>query len=411
MRIVVALGGNALTAPDGTARPEDQQRAVELTMPHIAALVAAGHEVVLTHGNGPQVGNLLVKNELAASVVPPVPLDWCDAQTQGTIGALIMNALDRSIRECGLPTRVAALVSRTLVDAADPAFAKPTKPIGRYLPRDEAAVLIEHGETWEDRGAKGWRRVVPSPEPHTCLDSEAARVLLESGFVVTCGGGGGIPVVADGAGGYRGVEAVIDKDLTAALLADALNADVLIIATDVEAAMLDFETPQARPLGEVTVAELRGYADAGQFASGSMLPKVEAGCRFATADHRFAVITSLEHIEDALSNRVGTVIRGRRRADEVRRTGAEIRTEALRGGHEHLWMAREGGLDGTKLAADLVTNKWMTVRYDLADQPGVNSWDWFPVKEFLARIEEDLVRLAAAEPLATGGFADDAWVV
>jgi carbamate kinase len=260
MRIVVALGGNALTAPDGTARPADQQQAVERTMPHIAALVAAGHEVVITHGNGPQVGNLLVKNELAAAVVPPVPLDWCDAQTQGTIGALIMNALDRSLGERGLSTRVAALVSRTLVDAADPAFATPTKPIGRYLPRDEAAVLIEHGETWEDRGAKGWRRVVPSPEPHTCLDSEAARVLLEAGFVVTCGGGGGIPVVADGTGGYRGVEAVIDKDLTAALLADALDADVLIIATDVEAAMLDFETPQARPLGEVTVAEMRGYA-------------------------------------------------------------------------------------------------------------------------------------------------------
>ncbi|HEY3088690.1 MAG TPA: carbamate kinase [Jatrophihabitantaceae bacterium] len=311
MRVVIALGGNALTAPDGSARPDDQRLAVERTMPHVAAMVAAGHQIVLTHGNGPQVGNLLVKNEMAAAVVPPVPLDWCGAQTQATIGALILNALDRSLAARGLPSRVAALVSRTLVAADDPGFARPTKPIGRYLPRAEAALMIEHGQAWEDRGVRGWRRVVASPEPRAFLDHEAARVLLDSGFVVTCAGGGGIPVVADGLGGHRGVEAVIDKDLTAALLARSLDADALIIATDVEAVLLGWGTPSARPLGQVDVTELGGYAAAGAFDSGSMLPKVEAACHFASSGRGFAVITSLEQIEEALAGRSGTIVTAR----------------------------------------------------------------------------------------------------
>ena len=161
-------------------------------MEAVADLVTSGHEVVLTHGNGPQVGNLLVKNELAASVVPPVPLDWCGAQTQGTIGVLVLNALDAALARRGDPTRTAVLVSRTLVAADDPHFAEPSKPIGRYLPRDEAAVMIEHGQTWQDRGERGWRRVVASPEPLECLDAHAARALLFAGFVVVCAGGGGV---------------------------------------------------------------------------------------------------------------------------------------------------------------------------------------------------------------------------
>ncbi len=308
MRVVIAIGGNAMTAPDGSAGPDDQRLAIERTMRHVAAIVAAGHEVVITHGNGPQVGNLLVKNELAANVVPPVPLDWCGAQTQGTIGALILNALGRSLTALGRPALVAALVSRTLVDSDDPGFVNPTKPIGRFLPEAEAAAMIAHGQIWQDRGARGWRRVVASPEPRDCVDRAAVTVLLDAGYVVTCAGGGGIPVIDDGEGSYRGVEAVIDKDLTAALLAGAIGADALLIATDVDAAMLDWGTPAARPLGKVSVEELRGYGAQGAFAGGSMGPKVEAACRFAESGRGFATISSLEHIQDALAGTSGTIV-------------------------------------------------------------------------------------------------------
>ena len=211
MRTLIALGGNAMTAPDGRARPEDQIAAVGRAMEAVADLVAAGTEVVLTHGNGPQVGNLLVKNELAAHVVPPVPLDWCGAQTQGTLGFVIVSALERSLAARGVDKPVAAVVTRTLVDASDPGFLKPTKPIGRYLPADQAAAMIAHGQVWEDRGEQGWRRVVASPQPLAVLDARAASTLVDAGFVVVACGGGGIPVVRDRVdGGVRGVEAVID---------------------------------------------------------------------------------------------------------------------------------------------------------------------------------------------------------
>lgn len=307
MRLVVALGGNAMTSPDGRARPEDQIAAITAAMDHVADLVVAGHEVLLTHGNGPQVGNLLVKNELAAHVVPPVPLDWCGAQTQGTVGAMILDALDAALRRLGSETHVAALVSRTVVDGADEGFHTPTKPIGRYLPADQARTLVEHGQTWQDRGEKGWRRVVASPEPLEVLEVPAITTLLGAGYVVVAAGGGGIPTVRDPDGTLRGVEAVIDKDLTAALLAAAVDADALVIATDVDHAAVDFGSPSQRDLGRVSIAELQRYAADGQFTAGSMGPKVEAALRAAESG-RLAVITSLHHIGDALDGRVGTVI-------------------------------------------------------------------------------------------------------
>ena len=213
MKVLVALGGNAMTNAEGRARPEDQIAAAETAMEAVADLVAAGVEVVVTHGNGPQVGNLLVKNELAAAVVPPVPLDWCGAQTQGTLGFVLMDALDASLARRGVDRRCAAVVTRTRVDADDAGFDTPTKPIGRYLPAEEARHLIEHGETWQDRGDKGWRRVVASPEPLEVVDAPAVRALVEAGFVVIANGGGGIPVVRREDGVLAGVEAVIDKDL------------------------------------------------------------------------------------------------------------------------------------------------------------------------------------------------------
>jgi carbamate kinase len=306
-RVVIALGGNAMTGPDGSATPAAQRTAIAEAARHVAEVVRTGAEVVLTHGNGPQVGNLLVKNELAAHEVPPVPLDWNVAQTQATIGFTLADELDAALAARGLPQRTAALVTRTLVDAADPAFANPTKPVGRYLPRDRAQQFIDHGQTWEDRGARGWRRVVASPEPGAVVDAPAIAALGAAGFVVVCAGGGGVPVVDDGGAALRGVEAVIDKDLTAALLGRALAADTLVIATDVASVMVGFGTPSSRPLHRVTPAELRGLAAAGEFARGSMGPKVEAALRFVEGGGARAVITSLEHIADAVrTDDVGT---------------------------------------------------------------------------------------------------------
>ncbi len=307
MRVLLALGGNALTNRDGRARPEDQIAAAEVAMEAVAQLLEREAEVVLTHGNGPQVGNLLVKNELAAAVVPPVPLDWCGAQTQATLGFVLMNALEASLAARDVTRQLATVVTRTRVDPADPGFTQPSKPIGRYLPADQAALLIEHGETWEDRGDKGWRRSVASPEPLEILDAPAVLALIEAGFVVVANGGGGIPVVRED-GRLRGVEAVIDKDLGAALLARMVDADTLVVATDVSHAVIAYGTPEAQPIGTVTVATMREYAAAGHFASGSMGPKVDAICRFVEATGRRGVITSLDHIIDAVSGDTGTVV-------------------------------------------------------------------------------------------------------
>lgn len=307
MRILIALGGNAMTDDSGSATPLAQQRAIAGAMEHLADLVADGHDIVVTHGNGPQVGNLLVKNQLAAGVVPPVPLDWCGAQTQATIAFTIANALEPALarREASRP--VSGLVTRTLVDADDPGFARPTKPIGRYVDASAAGAMTEHGEVWEDRGERGWRRVVASPEPLEVLDLAAIRLLLDAGHVVVCAGGGGIPVARDRHGRLRGVEAVIDKDLTAALLARALGLDLLVIATDVPHAVVGFGTPDARPIGEVTVADLTALARAGEFASGSMGPKVEAALRFARTGGT-SVITSLGQIGAAVAGSAGTIV-------------------------------------------------------------------------------------------------------
>jgi carbamate kinase len=308
VRVLIALGGNAMTSPDGRATPEDQAAAVRSACERVAELVAAGTEVVITHGNGPQVGNLLVKNEMAADVVPPVPLDWCGAQTQGTVGALVMDALEPALSRLGVGRRVATLVTRTLVDGDDPGFRRPTKPIGRYLPEAEARALQAHGQVWEERGERGWRRLVASPEPLEVLDAPAARVLVEAGMVVVAAGGGGVPTVRDVDGGLRGVEAVVDKDLAAVLLGRAVGADVLVVATDVPHAVLAWGTAGARPVGRVTVADLRRYADEGHFASGSMGPKVEAACRFVEQGGLRAVITSLDRIAAAAAGQAGTVV-------------------------------------------------------------------------------------------------------
>src|SRR5918911_1752076 len=197
-RVVIALGGNAMTGPDGSATPGAQRDAIAGASQHIADVVASGVHVVLTHGNGPQVGNLLVKNEMAAQVVPPVPLDWNVAQTQATIAFTLADVLDAALAARGLSQRTAGLVTRTLVDADDPHLREPSKPVGRFLPHEEAERFVALGQVWEDRGPRGWRRVVASPEPRLVVDSPAIHALAAAGFVVVCSGGGRMPVTDDG---------------------------------------------------------------------------------------------------------------------------------------------------------------------------------------------------------------------
>jgi len=306
MRVLIALGGNALTGPTGEVGPKDQQAAIELAAEPVADLVASGAQVIVTHGNGPQVGNLLLKNELSAALVPAVPLDWCGAQTQGSIGTLILNALDRALAHRGLPVRVAVLVSRTLVSADDGHFSRPSKPIGPYRGADEARTMIQSGQAWQNCGPRGWRRLVASPEPLECLEAPAAAALLAAKYVVVCAGGGGVPVIRDGEE-LRGIEAVIDKDLTAAVLARQLDVDMLLIATDVDAAVVGWGTSQATRIGKIGVRQLRDLAAQGYFADGSMGPKVEAACRFAELGGR-SVITSLRKLASALHGTAGTIV-------------------------------------------------------------------------------------------------------
>ncbi|HZE31559.1 MAG TPA: carbamate kinase, partial [Actinoallomurus sp.] len=289
--------------------PDAQRHAVEVAVEPVADLVASGAQVVLTHGNGPQVGNLLIKNQLAARVVPPVPLDWCGAQTQATIGFLVLGALRGALAARDVERQVAVVVTRTLVDAADPGFADPAKPVGRYFSAREAERFGALGQTWRSFGPRGWRRVVASPEPLEILDAPAVDALLAAGFVVVAAGGGGVPVVrADG--GYHGIEAVVDKDLAAQLLARHVGAATLVIATNVECAMAGYGTPDEKPIGRTTAGRLQAYAAEGHFAGGSMGPKVEAIVRFVSAGGKRAAITSLELIGDAVDGKAGTVIEG-----------------------------------------------------------------------------------------------------
>jgi carbamate kinase len=281
-RLVIALGGNAI-ARQGHAEPEAQQRAVEGAMEQIADLIADGHEIAITHGNGPQVGNLLLKNELASEVVPAVPLDWCVAQTQATIGYLITTALEGSLARRGIERAIAVLLTRVLVDAADPAFDDPSKPIGSH------------------------KRLVASPEPRRILDQDSIVRLLDDGAVVIAAGGGGIPMAIED-GVLHGVEAVIDKDLCAALLARAIRADGLVIATDVPGVAVDLDAAEPEWLGRVSAERLRGLFAGGAFPAGSMGPKVEACLRFVEAGGRGAVIAPLESLGAAVEGRAGTIV-------------------------------------------------------------------------------------------------------
>jgi carbamate kinase len=315
--IVIAIGGNAVLPEGGQGTYEEQLANLAGLSTAVSDLVWDGHRVVLTHGNGPQVGNLAIQQEEGADLVPPQPLFVLGAMTQGQVGHLITAALCRGGAAERQP--VATVVTHALVDRSDPAFHHPTKPIGPFYLRQEAERLARerHWQVAEDAG-RGWRRVVPSPEPQGFLEADAIRALVEAGFVVVAAGGGGIPVAREGAG-IRGVDAVIDKDLSAQRLASAVGADVLVLLTGVDQVWLGFGTPRQRAVGTMTVDEAEKHLADGEFPPGSMGPKVTAAIRFVRSGGRRVLITSPTRVREGLAGRDGTsVVPGRVPADAER---------------------------------------------------------------------------------------------
>jgi len=305
--VVVALGGNAILQPGQVGTFEEQLFNIDGAMRRIAALVEEGWRVVLTHGNGPQVGNLLIQNALAARTVAPMPMDVCGAMSQGQIGYMAAQTLANHLRKRKLEVPVVTLVTQVAVDPKDEAFAAPSKPVGPFYSEGVARkMMLEEGLAMKEDAGRGWRRVVPSPEPREIVELEAVRDLSEAGCLVVCSGGGGVPVVRS-RGALSGIDAVIDKDLAAALLARELGADALLILTDVPQAYVDYGTPAQAALSRVTASQMRAYAAAGHFKAGSMGPKVEACLRFVDAGGE-SVIASLTEVGPALAGRAGTHI-------------------------------------------------------------------------------------------------------
>jgi carbamate kinase len=307
--VVLAIGGNSLIRDEAHRTVPDQWNLTRETCHHVARIVAAGKRVVITHGNGPQVGFILRRSELAAHELHEVPLDSCDADTQGAIGYMIQQSLANEFARRGLARSAVAVITQVEVDGASPAFAAATKPIGSFMDEATARERSAAGG-WpilEDSG-RGWRRAVPSPPPLRILELEAIRALVEGGFVVIAAGGGGIPVVRDDAGDLHGVEAVVDKDLASSLLAVELDADQLVISTNVPRVCLDFGRPGQRELERMSLAEARRHLAAGEFGAGSMAPKIEAAIRFLERRDGRAVITCPEEIESAVEGRAGTRI-------------------------------------------------------------------------------------------------------
>lgn len=308
MRIVIALGGNAL----GNTLTE-QMRAVKHTASAIADLIEQGHEVIVSHGNGPQVGMIHhAVNELTHVVeqdFPVIPLSVCVAMSQSYIGYDLQNALREELLNRSIHKPCATVITQVVVDSNDPDFKNPSKPIGRFMSEDEAKKLVDEKgyQVMEDAG-RGWRRVVPSPKPKSIVEIETVKALLQAGQVVIAGGGGGIPVIAQG-NHLKGTSAVIDKDFCSCLMAELVDADLLIILTAVEKCAINFGKPNQKWLDNITVAEAKEYCLQGHFASGSMLPKVEAAIKFAeSASGRKSLITLLEKAKDGIDGKTGTVV-------------------------------------------------------------------------------------------------------
>ena len=304
---VIAIGGNSLILDSKKITVADQYQAASETAHHIAALVAAGYRVVITHGNGPQVGFILLRSDLARNVLHQVPLDSCVADTQGALGYQIGQTLANELKRQGIQKPIATVVTQVLVDNRDPAFANPTKPIGSFYTEEEAQKhKAESGWTLKEDAGRGWRRVVASPKPLRIVEEDTVRLLLEQDVVVIAVGGGGIPVRENEKGELEGCAAVIDKDLASCLLAKNLKADLFIISTGVDKVAVDYKKPTQRELDKLTVAEAKKYLAEGQFPAGSMGPKIEAAIDFLEHGGKEVIITQPFLLEEAIAGRNGT---------------------------------------------------------------------------------------------------------
>jgi carbamate kinase len=309
-KIVIALGGNALQEAGKPATAESQLEVVEKTSEYIADIIERGYNVVLAHGNGPQVGRIVIQNEYSASQTPAMPFDVCGAMSQGYIGYHMQQGLEKVLRARGNNKRVVTLVTQVVVDKDDPKFKNPSKPIGPFYNEATAKQLAEEkGYTMKEDAGRGWRRVVASPMPVEIVELDAVKCLIDGGFIPITVGGGGIPVIKDENGNYIGTAAVIDKDLASEKLAEDIDADALVILTAVENVCVNFGKPDQKSLSTMTVDEARAYIAEGQFAPGSMLPKVEAAIKFAESKPgRKAIITSLDKAVEALEGKAGTTL-------------------------------------------------------------------------------------------------------
>jgi carbamate kinase len=305
---VVALGGNALVIDKNRKTIPDQFDAVRETVGHITDMIEDGWQVVISHGNGPQVGYILRRSELALHELHPVPLDYCGADTQGAIGYMIQKALRNEFYKREINLQAVTVVTQVEVDPDDPAFEKPSKPIGSFLDEDTAKERMKTGQTFVEDAGRGWRQVVPSPKPMRIVEIDAIQSLVKSGFIVISVGGGGIPVVERPSGFIRGIEAVIDKDFASSLLAKLVGADLLLISTAVEKVAINFNQPNQEWLSQMTVAEAEKYIEEGHFAPGSMLPKIQAIVKFIKETGKKALVTNPPNMKRALNGETGTRI-------------------------------------------------------------------------------------------------------
>ena len=309
-KLVIALGGNALQEAGKPATAQAQLEVVEKTSEYIADIVERGYEVIVAHGNGPQVGRIVIQNEIASASTPAMPFDVCGAMSQGMIGYHIQQGLSKVLRHRGINKNVVTIVTQVVVDKDDPKFKAPSKPIGPFYTEEEAkAIAAEKGYTMKEDAGRGWRRVVAPPLPVEIVELDAVKTLNDAGFVVVTVGGGGIPVVRNEAGDLEGVAAVIDKDLASEKLARDMDADALVILTAVEKVSINFKKPDQKDLDRMSAAEAKQYIKEGHFAPGSMLPKIEAALNFVESKPgRIAIITSLDKAVDAIEGRAGTTI-------------------------------------------------------------------------------------------------------